>query len=352
MENQAYIYNFKNIMSSSGWSKEEIAQVIAVHKDRYEILTPDAEISAELAGNLRFSAQSSLDMPAVGDWVKIVPMNDDHAIILEIFKRKTILRRQSVGSSSNDQVIAANADSGIIAMSVGQDFNLRRIDRYLTICYDGDLEPIVLLTKTDLLEEQDVLKLSSQIQERHPQAQVISVSINKIETLHTLQNSMAKNRTYCFMGSSGVGKSTLINWLASNSLMKTSEISASHGKGRHTTTYRRLMYLQDGFAIVDTPGMREVGVTDGDRSIDATFEQIASLAEGCKYSNCTHTNEDGCAVSEAIENGELEEELLYSYQKLKREQNHYSQTVWEKRKSQKDFGKMIKRVQNQKKRFK
>jgi len=327
---------------------EELARVVAVHKDRYLVRNSINILNAEITGNLRFSAQSSLDFPAVGDWVQIVPIDKDTAIIRSVLKRYSTLERKTVGKYGENQLIATNINTAFIVMAVNQDFKLNRLDRYISICNEGQIEPIVVLTKIDLLDNEDVHGYIDQITQRHKSISVIPVSIFKTESIAVFKGMLESMNTYCFIGSSGVGKSTLVNVLLEENMLKTNALSTHHQKGKHTTTHRELFTLPNGSMVIDTPGMREVGLGNQTNGIEATFETLVDFAKRCKYGNCTHTNESNCGVLDALDEGQLDEDSYSNYLKLKKEQEHYSQSRLEKKHSHKKLTKMIRKVQRQK----
>lgn len=329
----------------------ELARVIAVHKDRYNIRNSTGVLQAEITGNLRYSAQSNFDFPAVGDWVQIVPIDNTSAIIHTILNRYSTLERKAVGTSGENQLIATNIDTAFITMAVNQDFNLNRLDRYIAICNGGGIEPVVLLTKTDLVEDQQTKDYVRQIKQRHTSVEVLPLSITRTEVISNFKALLKPMKTYCFIGSSGVGKSTLVNALLEEDLLKTNALSI-HQKGKHTTTYRALILLPNGSIVIDTPGMKEVGMSSHAQGIGLTFESIVDLANNCKFSDCTHINETECAVLQAIESGELSERVYDNYIKLKREEEHYAQSSQTRKQSGKKLSKLIRKAQQQKGNFK
>ena len=330
----------------------ELARVIIEHKERYIVQTEAGVYQAEITGNIRFSARSRADFPAVGDWVRITPMDAQNAIILEVFPRYSSLSRQAVGKQADIQIIASNIDVAFIVQSVGHDFNVNRLERYLAICYSGKIEPMILLTKIDLITQKEIDSLVEMIRKRLPNVKLIAISSESGTGYTTLKEAMQANVTYCFVGSSGVGKSTIINHLSNEEKLTTSAISTSTQKGRHTTTHRELFILENGSIVIDTPGMRELGMTDESSGIELTYDQITELSNSCRYDDCSHTGEKGCAVLAAVENGELSEETYQNYLKLKREQQHFSSTIHEKRQKGKEFGKMVKAVMKEHKKNK
>ncbi len=328
---------------------DELARVIAEHKERYKLQNDKGVFNAEITGNMRFSASSRSELPAVGDWVRITMMDEQNAIILELFPRFSVLERQAVNRTSDSQIIAANIDHAFIVMAAGQDFNLNRMERYLVICRAGKINPIVLLTKTDLVTAEEKEKLLASIGKRARDIRVIAISNETLEGIDDLQSSLLPYETYCFVGSSGVGKSTIINKLNHTDDLKTGTLSTSTGKGKHTTSHRELIILPNESIVIDTPGMRELGMVSSNDGLEETFDEISALAKKCRYSNCTHESEDGCAILQAIEEGDLSVEIYQNYMKLRREQEHFERTVYEKRQKGREFGKMVKEVSKFKK---
>lgn len=344
LEQLGFTKQIGEIMDLENLNENELARVIVEHKERYRVQNVDGTYHAEIIGNLRYSARGRVDFPAVGDWVKITMMDTSSAIILEVLPRYTMLQRQAVGKMGEIQIIATNIDYAFIVQSVGHDFNLKRMERYLAICYASNIEPLILLTKTDLASEEEIVGLQTQIRDRIKDAVVIALSNETKQGLDKLNDMMKPYKSYCFLGSSGVGKTTIVNFLKGEKILKTSPVSDSTSKGRHTTSHRELIILPNKSIVIDTPGMRELGMTDQADGIEQTYEDIVAFSEECRYMDCTHTNETGCAVLEAVDQGDIPEEMLRNYLKLMREQEHFSSTVVEKRKKDKDFGKMVKEV--------
>ena len=269
-------------------------------------------------------------------------MTDNKVLIHSVFPRKTIIERQAVGKQGEKQIIAANIDYAFIIQAVDRDFNINRIERYLTICNTSNVKPIIILNKIDLISDSELSELISKVQERIKQVPIIHISNESQKGFEKLKESIEKGKTYCLLGSSGVGKSTLLNNLSGNRLMKTNTISTSTNKGRHVTSHRELLVLENGAILIDNPGMREVGIADSKDGLEITFRAIIELSQVCKYNDCTHTTEIGCAVIKAIESGELDNSSYENYLKMEREKEHFESTIAEKRKKDKDFGKMIK----------
>lgn len=320
----------------------DIGRVVAEHKERYTVVTEKGEYDAEITGNLRFSARSREDFPAVGDWVALTIYDPDFSVIHAIIPRFSILSRQAVGQFGEVQVIAANIDYAFLVQAADRDFNLNRLERYLTICYSSKVKPVILLTKTDLIPIPSLDEIVQTINLRIKDVPVYAISNETQEGYDTLKQIMEKGKTWCMLGSSGVGKSTLLNNLSGRHLMETGSISQSTGKGRHVTSHRELTVLESGGILIDNPGMREVGIVDPSDGLETTFDIIYRLSQNCKYKDCTHTTEAGCAVLEAADNGSLDRGLMENFHKMQREKSYFETSVFEKRKKEKLFGKLIK----------
>lgn len=324
----------------------EIARVVAEHKERYVVKTETGEYDAEVTGNLRFSAKSRADFPAVGDWVALIRYDDDFAIIHSVLPRFSVISRQAVGKFGELQIIAANVDCALIVQAVDRDFNINRLERYLTISHAAKVRPVIVLTKTDLIEVQELKGIIENIRQRIPDIPVVAISNLTEEGVAPIRELMEMGRTYCLLGSSGVGKSTLMNNLSGRTVMETGSISTSTSKGRHVTSHRELIVLENGGILIDNPGMREVGIVDADDGLETTFDRIIGFSGKCKFSDCTHTTESGCAVIEALDQGEIDRTAYENFLKMEREKEHFELTVSEKRKKDKAFGKMVKHIKN------
>lgn len=352
LQNLGYTQTLEDYRIAENLEGFEVGRITSEHKERYTVKTVTTELEAELIGNLRFTAESRYGFPAVGDWVAISEYDDDKALIHAIYPRRSIIERKAVGRSGQVQIIATNIDIGLIVQAVDRDFNLNRLERYLTICNTSEVKPILVLSKTDLIEKEELDQILNQITTRIGQEEVLTVNNQSEDGYAQIAQLIEKGKTYCLLGSSGVGKSTLLNALSGNELMQTADISSAVNKGKHTTSHRELIVLESGGIIIDNPGMREVGITDLDQGLEATFETILGYAENCKFSNCTHSHEKGCAILQALEEGEINEESYQNFQKLEREKSHFESSVTEKKQKDKKLGKMIREVQNQRKRHK
>ncbi len=296
------------------------ARIAEQHRDLYKVIGEQGELSASISGKLAYQAENQLNYPAVGDWVMIDREEGTagNAIIHHILRRKSMLARQAAGTAKTEQAIAANIDTIFICMSLNADFNLRRIERYLTIAWDSMATPVIVLTKADLCGnlQQKINELSSVSMG----VEVVACSSENEFGYQAINAHIAQGKTIAFVGSSGVGKSTIINRLMGRNVLATKEIREDDDKGRHTTTCRQLLLLPNGGIVIDTPGMRELQISTG--NLSKSFEDIEKIAAGCKYRDCSHGTEPGCMVRKAIEDGQLSEERFKSYQKLQREMSY------------------------------
>ncbi len=333
---------FENQLSESYQEGLDIGRITSEHKDRYSLRTKDGIFEGEVIGNLRFTAQSRADFPVVGDWVLVSQYDEGKVLIQKIFARFNMLKRQAVGKDSDVQIIASNIDCALIIESGDRDFNINRYERYMTICYDAKIEPVLVLNKSDLLEEAELRKLKNQVYKRHPNIKLIISSCITNDGVNDINKVIESGKTYCLLGSSGVGKSTLINLISGEEILRTNEISDSIQRGKHTTTHRELVLLQQGGVLIDNPGMREVGIADASQGIEDTFYFIKTLAENCKYKDCTHQYEQGCAVRDALNQGKLDINSYQNYLKMEKENLHYQSSEKERRQKGKQLAKRIK----------
>ncbi|MFZ7134154.1 MAG: ribosome small subunit-dependent GTPase A [Eubacteriales bacterium] len=293
-----------------------IARVSIQHKGLYKVMTQKGEFTAEISGKLLYDNVSQNNLPVVGDWVLVNKENSEkgNIIIHHILHRKSCLERKEAGKRSRSQVIAANVDTVFICMSMNNDFNLRRLERYITIVWDGGAVPVVVLTKVDLCHDRE--RLFHEVRQVACGVDIITTSTLDEEGYTDVYPYIHQGKTVAFIGSSGVGKSTLINALLHMKVLETKEVR-NDDKGRHTTTHRQLFILPQGGIVIDTPGMRELQLSGGD--IEHTFSDIEELSKECKFTDCRHEKEPGCKVKEAIEKGIINENRLNSYKKLLRE---------------------------------
>ncbi len=299
-----------------------VGRILSQEKGIYQMVSTYGEKLAEVSGKFRYHAERVSDYPAVGDFV-MVDWNDEggNAVIHHVLHRKSSIIRKAAGSAYKEQVVATNIDIIFICMSLNNDFNLRRLERYVSIAWDSGATPVIVLTKADLCTD---------LEEKLAQVSTVAFGVDVVVTTaqdekgyDDIRPYIGEGKTIAFIGSSGVGKSTLINCLLG---VKKQDIGGlrNDDKGRHTTTHRELILLPDGGMVIDTPGMRELGMIDSEAGISQAFEEIEALTEQCKYSDCTHNTEPGCAIRKALENGELLNERWLSYMKLKTENKYDS----------------------------
>jgi ribosome biogenesis GTPase len=340
-----YKEKLEQYRNTEGLTDFETGRIIAEHKERYVVRTINGEFDAEITGNLRFTAKSREDFPAVGDWVALTTYDPDFAIIHRILPRFSVIKRQAVGQYGEIQIIAANIDYAFIVQAVDRDFNINRLERYLTICHSSKVKPVIVLSKIDLIDAARLAELTESIKTRIEDVPVLAISNETQSGYETVRRFIEKGKTYCLLGSSGVGKSTLLNNLSGKVVMKTDAISQSTNKGRHVTSHRELIILDNGGILIDNPGMREVGIADTANGLEITFDRILEFAQNCKFKDCTHTHETGCSVLAAVESGKIDRASYENYLKMEREKAHFESTVAERRQRDKAFGKMLKNYQ-------
>ena len=320
-----------------------IARITEVNKGNYKVSDGRHEMLAELSGKMLYQVEGSLDYPTVGDWVVVQCFDDNTlAIVHQILPRKSLLKRKDPGKAVEFQLIAANIEYGFIMQSVDGNVNLNRLERYLVMLHESKIHPIIVLSKIDLLSGREFSEIQEQIKRLKDKYLILSISNETGEGIDLLKENLQPGKTYCLLGSSGVGKSTLLNTLLGEQLLQVNEVREKDHKGRHTTSRRQLVRLKSGSIFVDTPGMRELGNFAVDGGITETFDEIAALAGQCRFKDCTHTHEKGCAVIAALEEGILDEAQYQNYLKIQKESRFYSMSYLDKRKRDKEFGKMVK----------
>lgn len=320
----------------------EIGRVIAEHRDRYVVKCANGEYEAEITGIMRFTAKNREDFPAVGDWVALQTYEHNFGIIHHVLPRFSVIKRQAVGQFGEVQIIGTNIDYAFLVQTVERDFNINRLERYLTLCYSSKVKPIIVLSKTDLIDAHRLEEIVAQIKLRIADVPILSMSNETLQGFELIKSIIEKGKTYCLLGSSGVGKSTLMNNLSGKEFMKTGEVSESTNKGKHVTSHRELMVLEEGGILIDNPGMREVGIADEGSGLETTFDKILDLSKQCKFKDCSHTIELGCRIIEGLEQGEIDKSSYQNYLKMEREKAHFETSLADKRKKDKHFGKMMK----------
>ncbi len=321
---------FQQQLSLEEYENNTIARVVAVHRDHIECLTE--------SGTQRFSILASTPTLATGDWITI----DEKQHISRCLDRFSLIERKSPGSQVQRQLMVANIDTVFIVSSLNDDFSLNRIERYLAISKETNIDPVVILTKKDLCPSTE--EYAQQVQSLDSNLPVFAVSVLELESLQPLLAYCQTGQSITLLGSSGVGKSTLINGLIGSEQLATAEIRESDSKGRHTTTKRQLIALETGGVIIDTPGMRELQIVNCAEGLQETFSDVAHIAKQCKFGDCQHQTEPGCAIQQAIGTGELSARRLENYQRLLREEAHNTSSIAEKREKDKQLGKFYRSV--------
>lgn len=329
---------FGQQLSLDEYSELNVGRIIEQHRNKLLALSEQGQHSLIMSANS--------DRVCVGDWV----LFDESERLIRVLERQSIFQRKAPGSKVTTQLIAANVDSLMIVCSLNDDFNLNRIERYLAIAKEAQVDPIVVLTKADQCNDTELKQ--QQVQALDQLMMVHALNALEPSDLVQLTEYCKEGKTIAFLGSSGVGKSTLVNGLLGYQALDTAAIREDDSKGRHTTTFRALKVLPQGGLLMDTPGMRELQLAECEQGVNETFGEIIALAQQCRFSDCVHESEPHCAVQKAIASGELEVRRFTSYQKLLKEQAFNSATLSEKKAKDRAFGKMINRVQSEAKNLK
>lgn len=347
LEDLGFTSELEEYCAANGIPATNVGRVIAEHKGRYIVKTTDGEYPAEVTGKLVYTADGRASFPAVGDWVEL-ELHDDSAVIRSILPRHSAIERRAVGGKTDVQIIATNVDYGLIVQALDRDFNINRLERYITICKDSGIEPVIILSKADLVDDDSLAAILADVKRRIKQTAIFPISSETKRGYDDLMTVINSGKTYCLLGSSGVGKSTLLNTLLGTSTMETGAIGSKTNRGRHVTTHRELIVLEYGGMIIDNPGMREVGISDVGEGLERTFDDIADLVHKCRFKDCSHTKEKGCAVLQALQEGRVNQESYENYHRMQREAEHYEASAHERRKKDKAFGKMVKNAQKDK----
>lgn len=308
-------------------------RIVGDFGSKYRVMTETGETWGELAGRLRHTLTDSGDYPAIGDWVSLAMMDGgEHAVIHGVLPRQSVISRKVAGNTNEEQIVASNVDTLFLVSALNDDFNVRRMERYLIMAWNSGANPVILLTKADLCD--DAESKIAEMERAAPGVAVYAVSALLGDGRDKLLPYIGSGQTVALTGSSGCGKSTLVNWLSGATLQLTQDVREGDSRGRHTTTHRELFILPDGGIIVDTPGMRELQLWEDEGGLDLAFGDISSLAADCRFSDCRHEREEGCAVLAAVSTGELEEKRLLNYRKTQKELLYQSsKEVKQKRKT-------------------
>ena len=320
-------------------------RIAVVHRTCYEVVSENGLLQCELTGNMMYG-KSDFELPCTGDWVIFQPFDENKGIIVDILPRERTLYRKKSGTVADKQAIASYVDKAFIVQSLDDNFNVRRVERFMVQLSEENINPVLVLNKADLdFDRQNVEEQMKHIAHQMP---VFFTSICQPRTIAGLRESISEGETVVFVGSSGVGKSSLVNALCEKSLLITSDISQSTGKGRHTSTRREMVLMNGSGVLIDTPGVREFGLAIDNPDSLAEVLDISNYAKSCRFKDCGHINEPGCTVLKAVNNGMLDAGVYESYLKLQREAWHFSASEHEKRKKDKSFSKLVDEVKKRK----
>lgn len=312
---------FSEQCTSGELAAGHVARVIHEEKNLLRIQCSEHTLRwAEISGRFYFDVRSSLDLPSVGDWVIYCPLEgSDRAVVHRVLKRRTCLYRTAVGGGNEEQILGSNVDTAFVMTSLNQDLNFKRLERYFVLCVDSGVQLVLILTKLDLIPPEGLAMLLKTLEKTYPTLAVAAVSVKTGEGMETLTQYIKTGKTIALLGSSGVGKSSLTNYLMGNELLATKAVRESDDKGRHTTTGRHLCVLPDGGLMMDTPGMRELQLFQHQEGLSEVFDDIEAMKAKCKFSNCSHDTEPGCAIQNAIAEGGISDGRWNNYLKLLRE---------------------------------
>lgn len=317
---------FEAYRTENNYSREIMGRVVAEYKHLYKVMTEDGEYLAEVTGKLRYQANNRAMFPAVGDWVVVQGLSgESRKLIVEICPRKSKISRKVAGAVVEEQIIASNIDVLFLVNALNHDFNLRKIERALILAWESGAQPVIILSKGDLCDD-----IESKI--REVESIALGVPVHVITAIEEngwieVRPYIESGKTVALYGSSGVGKSTLINSILGQELQRVNEVREGDDRGKHTTTHRELMLIPDGGLIIDTPGMRELQLWDADDGFSSTFEDIDRLVAQCHFGDCKHNNEPGCMVREALASGELEQKRYNNYLKMNKELDYINRKM-------------------------
>lgn len=347
--NQLAIYGWNDkldqLKQESTYNALPHGRVCVVHRTCYEVISENGQFQCELTGSM-MHGRSDFELPCTGDWVIFQPFDENKGIIVDMLPRERTLYRKKNGTVADKQVIASYVDQAFIVQSLDDNFNVRRAERFMVQMQEENINAAWVLNKADL--DFDRQEIEEQIKHIFRRIPVFFTSIRQPETILRLRESIPEGETVVFVGSSGVGKSSLVNALCGKSLLLASDISLSTGKGRHTSTRREMVLMDGSGVLIDTPGVREFGLAmDGVDSLEEVLD-ISDYAKACRFKDCKHINEPGCAVLEAVNSGLLDAKVYESYLKLRREAWHFFASEHEKRKKEKSFTKLVEEVKKRK----
>ncbi|NDV82713.1 ribosome small subunit-dependent GTPase A [Bacteroides sp. 51] len=336
------------LKQESTYSALAHGRVSVVHRTCYEVVSETGLFQCELTGSMMYG-KSEFELPCTGDWVIFQPFDDHKGIIVDMLPRERTLYRKKSGTVADKQAIASYVDKAFIVQSLDDNFNVRRAERFMVQILEENIHAVLVLNKADMGFDRQ--RVEEQIEHVARQIPVFFTSIYQPETILRLRESIAEGETVVFVGSSGVGKSSLVNAVCEKAVLLTSDISVSTGKGRHTSTRREMVLMDGSGVLIDTPGVREFGLAIDNTDSLAEVLDISDYARSCRFKDCEHTGEPGCAVLEAVNSGALDRKVYDSYLKLRREAWHFSTSEHEKRKRDKSFSKLIEEVKKRKANF-
>ena len=318
-------------------------RVIAIHKGACEVTDGKLTKSAKMTGKMRHQAETKLDYPTVGDWVLVKSFKSGELCQIEkLLYRQNALKRKNAGRSNNEQLIAANIDTAFVMQGLGPSFNLNRIERFVVIVKENNILPKIILTKTDLINNKELKEIKKLIEERIVDVDIFMCSNVSRKGLKKIASLFDPTKTYCVIGPSGVGKSTLLNNLIGKDLLFTAPVNSSNNKGVHSTTRRELITLKNGAHVIDTPGIRELGYLEAEIGITETFSDINELSKECLFKDCNHDNIKGCAIEKAVNSGLLDKKRYLNYLKLRKESYEYGKSEIENREKQRNYNRFHK----------
>lgn len=308
-----------NYLNKNQLSIDHLGRIVKQNHSKFTVKMRFNDILALVPGSLKYSIKNQVELPSVGDWVIIKNKKKSTPYIKTILPRKSIIKRKNIYKLNQEQAIASNVDFGLIMQDIKYDFNLNRLDRFLTICYASSVIPIIILTKIDLVKKTTINACIKKITERFQDIKILMLSNKSLEGFKEVKHYIKRGKTYCCIGSSGAGKSSFINNLIGEKVMLTKSLRKKSNKGQHTTSHRELFILKNSGILIDTPGIRELGISIPNYNLNFTFKKIFNIGRSCKFSNCNHVNEPNCEVKNAVKTGAIEQSLLDNYHKMHNE---------------------------------